>query len=286
MEETTSKLPASKVICFFFGLLELPPHIILFFLSSVVLEPTNNDIALMLAAKCHLGSKNVSSKMKNYVFSRRADGVHILHIGKTWEKLMLAARILAMTQPEDIYITFSAVKNRRPAIKLAQYLGANCNQDRFVPGTFTNMLVEPTLLVSMDPSTDRQAIIESCHCMMPVIAFANSHCSLKYIDIAIPCNNLGAQSIGVMSWLLARAVLRLHRLLNYVDDWSVLPDMFFYSEDLTNGEEDYGEQADALGYHYGHEGQQASVSGVDGEWGANNFGTQNVSIMSQSLEPV
>jgi small subunit ribosomal protein SAe len=241
----------------------------------------------MLAAKCHLGSQNLNSKMKNYEFARRADGIHILHIGKTWEKLMLAARVLAITAPEVIYVTFAAVKNRRPAIKLAQYLGANCNQGRFVPGTFTNTLVEPTLLVCMDPSTDHQAVTESSHCAMPVIAFVNSHSSLKYVDIAIPCNNLGAQSIGVMSWLLARTVLRLRGVLNYVDPWDVLPDMFFYSEELiADAEEEYGDQSDALGPRYGRVGlygdQQPSVGG--GNWNADSFGTQKVNTTSWSFK--
>ncbi|KAI8637145.1 ribosomal protein S2, flavodoxin-like domain-containing protein [Parasitella parasitica] len=195
-----------------------------------MLEPTENDIALLLAAKCHVGTKNVSNRMKKYVFDRRADGLQIIHLGKTWEKLILAARVLAILEPESIYVTFSTSKARRPAMKLSQYIGGKCNQDKFVPGTFTNGLEEPNVLICMDPKTDFQAVQESNKCNMPVIAFTNTHCSLKYIDIAIPCNNMGSQSLGLMCWFLSRAILRIRGTLSYNITWDVLPDMFFYSD--------------------------------------------------------
>lgn len=192
----------------------------------------------MLAAKCHLGTKSISNNMKSYVFSRRADGLHIIHLGKTWEKLMLAARVLAIIEPEDIYITFSTSKSRRPAIKLAKYVGGKTNQDRFVPGTFTNTLEESTMLVCMDPMTDFQAVQESSKCNMPVIAFTNTHSLLKYVDLAIPCNNMGSQSLGVMCWFLSRAILRIRGILNYNLSWDVLPDMFFYSDIQEDDEQE------------------------------------------------
>lgn len=50
---------------------------------------------MMLAAKCHLGSKNCDFQMERYVHSRKdSDGVHIIDLNKTYEKLLLAARII------------------------------------------------------------------------------------------------------------------------------------------------------------------------------------------------
>ncbi|KAL7328273.1 structural constituent of ribosome [Mucor circinelloides] len=204
-----------------------------------ILEPTENDIVLMLAAKCHLGTKNVSNRMKPYVFSRRADGIQIIHLGKTWEKLILAARVLVTVKLEDIYVTFSTAKTRRPAIKLTQYIGGKTNQNKFVPGTFTNTLEEPSILVCMDPMTDFQAVQESSKCNIPAIAFTNTHCSLKYVDLAIPCNNLGVQSLGLMCWFLSRAILRLRGTLSYTVPWDVLPDMFFYSDIEEENEDEH-----------------------------------------------
>ena len=47
-------------------------------------NPTPQDIESLLAAQCHLGSKNLQVHMESYLWKLRADGVHILNIGKTW----------------------------------------------------------------------------------------------------------------------------------------------------------------------------------------------------------
>lgn len=50
---------------------------------------------MMLAARTHIGAQNAEIIMKPYVFKRQAEGTHIFNLGKTWEKLMLAARVIA-----------------------------------------------------------------------------------------------------------------------------------------------------------------------------------------------
>ena len=48
------------------------------------------DVAKLLAAQAHIGTKNVDAGMKEYVWRRRIDGVHILNVASTLEKLKLA----------------------------------------------------------------------------------------------------------------------------------------------------------------------------------------------------
>lgn len=73
--------------------------------GSKVLSLKHSDINKMLAATSHLGSENVNNQMERYVFKRRLDGVHIINLGNTWEKLMLAARaIAAVKHPQDVRI--------------------------------------------------------------------------------------------------------------------------------------------------------------------------------------
>jgi ribosomal protein S2 len=47
-------------------------------------NPTPQDIEMLLAAQCHLGSKNLQVHMEPYLWKLRADGVNIINIGKTW----------------------------------------------------------------------------------------------------------------------------------------------------------------------------------------------------------
>lgn len=42
-----------------------------------VLNATEEDIQMLLAAQCHIGSKNCEKSMEPYVWKRRADGEHI-----------------------------------------------------------------------------------------------------------------------------------------------------------------------------------------------------------------
>merc|ERR1711970_938770 len=69
-----------------------------------VMDIDMQDMTRFLAASTHLGANNVNFQMENYVFKRRQDGVHILHLRKTYEKLLLAARaIAAIENPSDVY---------------------------------------------------------------------------------------------------------------------------------------------------------------------------------------
>ena len=65
----------------------------------------DEDIALMLAANSHTGTENCTHLMEPYIYKRNLEGVHILNLGRTWEKLMIAARVIAaIPNPKDILI--------------------------------------------------------------------------------------------------------------------------------------------------------------------------------------
>ena len=99
------------------------------------------DIAMLLAAQCHLGTKNLHPACERYVHSRRSDGIHVINVAKTWDKLQLAARIIvAIENPADIAVLSSRPFGQRAALKFAHYTGAKALAGRHTPGTLIELV--------------------------------------------------------------------------------------------------------------------------------------------------
>jgi len=193
----------------------------------------DEDIVAMLIAKCHIGARNCTYSMRPYVWKRNKEGVHVFHLNKTWEKLMIAARVIAgIKDPRDILVVGSRECVRRPIMKFAEYTQARSITSKWTPGLLTNQLtckyIEPRVLIASDPRLDITPIKEASYTNVPIVAFCDTDSPLESIDIAVPCNTKGKNSIALMYWMLAREIMYLRGKLSREKKWEIPMDLFIH----------------------------------------------------------
>jgi len=165
-----------------------------------------------LAAGLHIGTQQKTKDMERYIYRVRADGLYVLDVRKTNDRIMSVGKFLSRYDPDDILVVSTRQYGQAPVKKFGEMTGAKTIPGRFIPGTLTNpnyaKFIEPKILVVTDPRSDSQAIIEAKQIGIPVVALCDTENLLGNVDIVVPVNNKGRKAIALVYWLLARQVLR------------------------------------------------------------------------------
>ena len=180
------------------------------------------DEDTFLTCGVHIGTKQKSKDMEPYVYKVRDDGLRILNVNMTSEKVVEAAQFLKDFDPKDVLVVSARQYGWKPATKFAENCGFECIAGRFTPGRLTNpemrFFIEPKAIVLTDPAADAQAFREATNIKIPVIAMCDSNNLTTNVDIVIPGNNKGRRSLALIYWLLSREILRIRGELGADED--------------------------------------------------------------------
>jgi len=174
--------------------------------KTVETSPVEDGLLLprdaLLSAGVHIGTRMKTKNMEPFIYRVRPDGLFVLDVKKTDERIRIVAKFLARFEPSKIAVASARLYAQQP-----------------VP-LYPNR-IEPDVLMVSDPRADDQAVKEAGLIGIPVVALCSTDNDFSGIDLVIPTNNKGRRALAVIYWLLARQVLRERGELKPDEDLSV-----------------------------------------------------------------
>lgn len=169
-------------------------------------------IESLLSAGIHIGTRINTKDMEAFIYRVRPDGLFVLDVQKTDDRIRTAAKFLSSFDPAKIIVVSSRLYGITPVTKFCEAIFAHPVTGRFLPGLFSNpnhsSHIEAEVVVVTDPKADRQAVREAALVGIPVVALCDTDNDFSKIDFVIPANNKGRRSLATIYWLLARQILR------------------------------------------------------------------------------
>ena len=166
----------------------------------------------LLSAGIHIGTRMKTQDMNKFIYRVRPDGLYVLDIKKTDERIRVAAKFLARFDPAKVVAVAARLYGRDPVEKFCDVTGTTPVLGRFIPGMLSNPIypkrIEPSVIIVSDPKADVQAVKEASIMGIPVIALCSTDNEFRDVDLVIPTNNKGRRALAIIYWLIARQIMR------------------------------------------------------------------------------
>ncbi len=166
----------------------------------------------LLSAGIHIGTRMKTRDMEPFIYRVRPDGLFVLDVKKTDDRIRVAGKFLARYEPAKVAVAATRLYAHEPVRKFCELTGSMPLIGRFIPGMLSNPLypnrVDPEIIVVSDPRSDAQAVKEASAVGIPIVALCSTDNEFAGVDLVIPTNNKGRRALAVIFWLLARQVLR------------------------------------------------------------------------------
>jgi len=183
-----------------------------------------------LKSGIHIGTKFRTKYMSKFIYKTRPDGLSVLNLQETNDRLGLAAAMLANYEPKDILVVCRRENGWKPAKMFSKYTGAEVFAGRYPPGIITNPDLENfrdiKIMLVTDSWVDRNAVQDALKSGVPIIALCDTNNQSNNLDLIVPCNNKGKKSLGLVFWILANEYLRRTGKLKKTENIEVTPEDF------------------------------------------------------------
>jgi len=185
---------------------------------------------IYMTSGAHIGTRQKTSDIKDFIYKVRNDGLYIIDVKKTDERIKTAAKFLAKFDPSTVLVVSVRQYGQKPISMLSEHTGIQLLDGRFRPGTLTNPsakgFLEPELVIVTDPLADVQALHEAKNIGIPVVGLCDTNNETKYLDLVIPTNNKGRRALALVYWLLTRAILKEQGKIKSYDDFKPVVEDF------------------------------------------------------------
>ena len=178
----------------------------------------------------HIGTRQKTADIMDFIYKVRNDGLYIIDVKQTDERIKKAAKFLAKYDPSKVLVVSVRQYGQKPIKKLAEHTGMTALEGRFRPGTLTNPnskdFFEPDIVVLTDPLADIQALNEAKNIGIPVVALCDTNNETRYVDLVIPTNNKGRRALALIYWLLTKAILTEKGKIKFEKDFTLTVEDF------------------------------------------------------------
>ena len=164
----------------------------------------------LLESGVHFGhqTNKCNPKMAEYIFTER-EGVHIINLEKTAEKINDACRFIKEIIAGGGEILFVGAKNQ--AKDVIKEEAERCNMpyvnECWTEGALAKFNAKlPSALFIIDPKTEHNAVSEAKKLGIPIAAVLDTDCDPDEIDCIIPGNDDAVRAVKLIAGKIADAI--------------------------------------------------------------------------------
>ncbi len=205
--------------------------------ETAVMETESEEVSRLLIPEdvyltsgVHIGTQQKSADMKDFIFKVRSDGLYVLDVKKTDERIRVAASFLARYDPSKILVVSARQYGQKPSKTFSKTLGSMVVAGRFVPGSLTNPVLptflEPEVVLVTDPAADEQALLEALGVGIPIVAICDANNETRNVDLVIPSNNKGRRALATVYWLLTREIMKARGMVPSDEEYKLAVEDF------------------------------------------------------------